>query len=95
MAQEPSGVPQVLDLLQISPPVGESGAMAETGLDRPIPVIGAPRSGKSLVTNVVFSADEFCVLGEALLTWECDLAPMIDQRSQRAASSASFRRAMS
>jgi hypothetical protein len=54
--------------------------MAETGLDRPILVIGAPRSGKSLVTNVFFAADEFCVLGEALMTWNLGMRSRPDDR---------------
>jgi hypothetical protein len=43
-------------------------------------VIGAPRSGKSLVTNVFRSAEEFCVLGEALMTWNLGMGSRPDDR---------------
>ena len=54
--------------------------MGETMLDRPMLVIGAPRSGKSLVTNVFRSAEEFCVLGEALMTWNLGMGSRPDDR---------------
>ncbi len=43
--------------------------MNENGLDRPILIVGAPRSGKSLITNVFRSAEEFCLVNEPLSIW--------------------------
>ena len=49
-------------------------------LDRPILIVGAPRSGKSLVGNVLRGADEFCVVGEALMTWNIGFGSRADDR---------------
>ncbi|MCP4908249.1 MAG: sulfotransferase [bacterium] len=43
--------------------------MNENQLDRPVLIVGTPRSGKSLITNVFRSAPEFCLVNEPLSIW--------------------------
>jgi hypothetical protein len=47
-------------------------------LDRPIVIIGTPRSGKSLITNVFKSAEEFCLVNEPLSIWNLGMTTRSD-----------------
>ena len=54
--------------------------LSATSLDRPILVIGTPRSGKSMIGNVLKAAEEVAVQDETLMMWNLALSRRADDR---------------
>ena len=61
-------------------------------LDRPILVTGTPRSGKSVVAEIIGLAPEFEYVGEQLLIWDFGLGRRSDDRRGAAEASEEVRR---